>query len=129
MARRPRSRGSRRWRRRPRRICAWPSRGWPRARDARPPEGKGGAGFWRGIERRLLNLVTLRHGTRLVIGRQAAVTIEAARLALAAGDLSDATKKLMTLTPPEATVFNDWLSQAQALLAARAALAQMIGAA
>ncbi len=100
-----------------------------RARDARPPEGKGGAGFWRGIERRLLNLVTLRHGTRLVIGRQAAVTIEAARLALAAGDLSDATKNLMTLTPPEATVFNDWLSQAQALLAARAALAQMIGAA
>ncbi len=93
------------------------------ASDQGPETG----GFWRRVRRHLLSLVTLQHDGKLVVGRAAMATMDEARQALAAGDLAAAADRIASLPPPEAKVFADWLTAARAVVAARAALAQMIG--
>jgi hypothetical protein len=72
---------------------------------------------------RAQSLVTVRQGDRVIVGDQAAGTIDRARRTLEAGDLAGAVSVLATLQGPAAREFSSWRAQAQALLDARAALA------
>jgi hypothetical protein len=72
---------------------------------------------------RAQSLVTVRQGDRVIVGDPAAGTIARARRTLEAGDLPGAVAVLSTLQGPAAREFSTWQAQAQALLDARAALA------
>ena len=72
---------------------------------------------------RAQSLVTVRQGDRVIVGDPAAGTIDRARRTLEAGDLAGAVAVLATLQGPAAREFSSWRAQAQALLDARAALA------
>jgi len=74
---------------------------------------------------RLSGLVTVRRGEEVVWGDAAGAEIERARRALEAGDLEAALRHLGRLSPPAQEAMRNWLSQAQALLAARAAIRQL----
>jgi hypothetical protein len=69
------------------------------------------------------DLVTVRQGDRVLVGDPAAGVLERARDALNAGDLTAAVTEVATLQGAAAQAMADWLAQARALLAARAALA------
>ena len=68
-------------------------------------------------------LVTVRQGDHVLVGAPAAVTLEAARARLDAGDLAGAVAGLGSLDAPAAAAMAPWKQDAQALLDARAALA------
>ncbi len=74
---------------------------------------------------RVESLVTVRRGDRVILGDPAAGPLAAARARLAAGDLAGAVAALGPLDPRAAQAMADWRAQAQALLAARAALDAM----
>jgi hypothetical protein len=74
---------------------------------------------------RAQSLVTVRRGDKVVIGAPAATVLAGARARLEAGDLAGAVAALGQLDGPAAQAIADWREQAQALLDARAALAQM----
>ncbi len=74
---------------------------------------------------RLSGLVTVRRGEEVVWGDAAGAEIERARRALEAGDLEAALRHLGRLSPPAQEAMRNWLSQAQALLAARTAIRQL----
>lgn len=74
---------------------------------------------------RLSGLVTVRRGEEVVWGDAAGAEIERARRALEAGDLEAALRNLGRLSPPAQEAMRSWLSQAQALLAARTAIRQL----
>jgi hypothetical protein len=84
-----------------------------------------GIGLWRRIVARLEGMITISDGTHVILGSPAAGIVEAARAALEAGDLSGAVNALDTLSPPAQRAMGDWLAQARALVAARAALISM----
>ncbi len=74
---------------------------------------------------RVRNVVTVRQGNQVVVGNPASGPLAAAQTALDAGDLAGAVVELAKLQGPAALAMGDWLAQARALLAARAAIAQM----
>lgn len=91
---------------------------------ASPPSSASGP-FLDRVWERAQDLVTVRQGDAVVVGNPASIALTHAGTALEAGDLAAAVNALSALgsnTPPAAT---DWLAQAKALLAARAALADM----
>ena len=74
---------------------------------------------------RAQGLVTVRQGDHVMVGAPAAVTLEAARGKLDAGDLAGALAALAPLDGPAAAAIAPWRNDAQALLDARAALAAL----
>ncbi len=74
---------------------------------------------------RVQNVVTVRQGDHVVVGNAASDTLAAAQSALDAGDLAGTVAQLGKLQGPAAAAMGDWLAQARALLAARAAIIQM----
>jgi hypothetical protein len=71
------------------------------------------------------NLVTIRQGDHVLVGDPAAGILAHAQTALDAGDLAGAVAAVATLNGPVAQALAPWLDQARALLAARAALADL----
>lgn len=76
---------------------------------------------------RLAGLVTIRRGERIIWGDEAAAELEAARRALDAGDLPGALGRLSLLPPAARAALGAWEAEAQALLAARAAIITLAG--
>jgi hypothetical protein len=74
---------------------------------------------------RAQDLVTVRQGDHVIIGDEGAGILARARTALMAGDLPAAAAAVADLHGAPAKAMADWLAQAQALLAARAALADL----
>jgi hypothetical protein len=71
------------------------------------------------------DLVTVRQGDRVLVGDPAAGVLARAHTALDAGDLVGAVAAVSSLSGPSAAAMAGWLADAQALLQARAALADM----
>ncbi len=84
-----------------------------------------GQSFWARTWLRMRSLVTVRQGDRVLIGPPAARVLGEASARLAAGDLAGAVAGLDKLDAPARAAMAGWRAQAQALLDARAALAQM----
>lgn len=74
---------------------------------------------------RARSLVTVREGDKVLVGAPAAEVLGRAQARLDAGDLAGAVAVLDGLDGPAAAAMTPWRKQAQALLDARAALAQM----
>jgi len=83
--------------------------------------------YWSNVLARLENLITISNGTRVIVGAPAAAVIAQARASLNAGDLAGAVAVLDTLSDTTKAAMGDWLTQAQDLLAARAAIVAMAG--
>lgn len=77
---------------------------------------------------RLSALVTVRRGEQVLWGDAAEGEIEKARRALHAGDIALALTHIEKLPPSARQAMEGWSAQAKALLAARAALRQMVAA-
>ncbi|MBW6399435.1 hypothetical protein KPL78_16375 [Roseomonas sp. HJA6] len=93
------------------------------ARAARAASEPGqGQGLLDAATSRLSGLVTVRRGEQVVWGDAAAAELERARRALEAGDLDAAVTRLDRLPPAAKAAMADWIAQARALEAARAAL-------
>jgi hypothetical protein len=86
-----------------------------------------GAPFWQRVWEKTQGLVTIRRGKQVVVGNESAVALSDARAALDAGDLGKAVAALGSLSDAPKKAMAGWLSDAQSLLAARAALASMAG--
>ncbi len=71
------------------------------------------------------DLVTIRQDGRVIVGDPAAAALDQAGIALDAGDLAAAVNAVASLSGPPAQAMAGWLAEARALLAARAALAEM----
>jgi hypothetical protein len=84
-----------------------------------------GFGFGERMWRKAQTLITVRRGDKVLIGAPAAVTVNAARARLDAGDLAGAVAALSALDGPAAAAMAPWRNDAQALLDARAALASL----
>ncbi|WP_439551649.1 hypothetical protein [Falsiroseomonas sp.] len=93
-----------------------------RAGRAASEPAREGAGVLDSAVSRLSGLVTVRRGEEVLWGDAAAAEIERARRALDAGDLEGAIQRLARLSPPAKEAMRGWISQAEALVAARAAL-------
>lgn len=75
---------------------------------------------------RAQSMLTVREGDRVIVGDPAAGVIQHARGQLDAGDLAGAVRTLQDgLSGPARAAMAAWLDQAQALLAARAAIATL----
>jgi hypothetical protein len=85
------------------------------------------APLWQRVWEKTQALVTIRRGKEVVVGNQSSVALENARAALDAGDLGKAVAALGSLAEAPRKAMAGWLSDAQSLLAARAALATMAG--
>jgi hypothetical protein len=94
------------------------------ALDARQPDNAD-APFLDRVWDQAQGLVTVRRGESVVVGNPAAVALSNAKTAIDAGDLSGAVAAVEALTGPPAQAMSGWLSDAKALLQARAALAQL----
>ena len=70
-------------------------------------------------------LVMVRQGSRVILGDPASGQLAAAEARLDAGDLAGAVAELAALDAPARAAIAAWRHQAQALLAARAALARL----
>jgi len=90
---------------------------------ARPAETD--ADFWQRVWLRVQQQITLRQGTRVIVGNPAAGVLALAQSSLDAGDLAGAVAALRGLPAAAAAPLAGWLDQAQALIDARAALADM----
>ena len=96
------------------------------ARAARAAsEPPAGTGVLDSAVSRLSGLVTVRRGEEVVWGDAAAAEIERARRAVEAGDIEGALRILQKLSPQARDAMKDWIGQAEALVAARAAIRQM----
>ncbi len=85
-----------------------------------------GQGFLKRIWIRAQSAVTVRDGSRVLVGDPAAGIVAAARERLAAGDLDGAVATLGALSGPAADTMDPWRSKAASLVDARAALATMM---
>ncbi len=72
---------------------------------------------------RTQDLITIRQGDRVLVGDPAAGLLDRARKALDDGDLAGSVEAVAALKGPAAQAMAAWLTQARALLDARAALA------
>jgi hypothetical protein len=98
-----------------------------RAAEAASIAGAAKGGAWAHALARLENFVTVSEGSHVLIGAPAAAVIGQARTLLDAGDLAGAVAQLNTLSLTTQQAMGGWLAQAQALVAARAALMSMAG--
>jgi hypothetical protein len=96
-----------------------------RAAEAASIAGDTKGGAWAHALARLENFVTISAGSHVLIGAPAAAVIDQAGTLLDAGDLAGAVAELDKLSASTQTAMDGWLTQARALLAARAALANM----
>jgi hypothetical protein len=71
---------------------------------------------------RVTGLLTVRRGEQMLWGDAAAAEIERARRAVEAGDLEGALARLSRLSPAAREAMRGWIGQAEAVVAARAAL-------
>lgn len=76
---------------------------------------------------RAQGLVTIRQGDNVVVGNSSAAALSRAKAALDAGDLAGAVNAVETLKGQPGQAMAGWLTEAKALLDARAALADMAG--
>ncbi|MCB8877355.1 COG4223 family protein [Acidisoma silvae] len=104
-------------------VLSYPDAAAAAAKAGGPVNGR--VGFWRGIWTRVQDLVTVRQGDRVLVGDPTSGVLAHAQRLLAAGDLPGALTVLKMLQGPAATAMTVWVSQAQALVDARQALAQM----
>lgn len=95
-----------------------------RARDASRTGGDE-AGVGERVWQRVRALVTVKEGETVLLGSPAATTLGLAAEKLAAGDLAGSVAALDGLDPGAAAEMAAWRGQAEALQAARAALAKM----
>jgi hypothetical protein len=95
------------------------------ARAAAEPDR--GAGVLDAVSQRLGGLVTIRRGDEVLLGNPADAALDLARRALEAGDLPGAVAQLARLPEASRAAMGAWLADAEGLLAARAALAQLAG--
>ena len=71
--------------------------------------------------------VSVREGDRVLVGDPVGATLDHARTLLDKGDLAGAVRALEEgLSGPALAAMGDWISQAKALLEARAALSNML---
>lgn len=96
-----------------------------RAARAASEPAREGAGVLDGAVARLSGLVTVRRGEDVLFGDAAAAEIERARRAVEAGDIEGALRHLARLSAPAREAMRGWIGQAEALVAARAALRQL----
>ncbi|HTJ90806.1 MAG TPA: mitofilin family membrane protein [Acidocella sp.] len=96
-----------------------------RAAEAASVAGDTKGGVWAHAVARLENFVTISAGSHVLIGAPAAAVIAQARTLLDAGDLAGAVAELGKLSATTQAAMGGWLTQARALVAARAALAEM----
>lgn len=96
-----------------------------RAAEAASVAGDTKGGVWAHVLARLENFVTISAGSHVLIGVPAASVIAQARTLLDVGDLAGAVAALNQLSMTTQAAMGDWLVQARALVAARAALADM----
>jgi hypothetical protein len=104
-------------------VMAFPAAA--RAAEAASVAGDGKGSYWSAVLARLENLVTISNGSHVVVGAPAAGVIVQAQALLNAGDLAGAVAEVQTLSASTQAAMGDWLSQAQDLLAARAAMIAM----
>lgn len=74
---------------------------------------------------RAQGLITIRRGDNIVVGNRSAIILNHGQAALEAGDISGAVDAVETLKGQPAQAMANWLAMAEALLGARAALANM----
>ena len=98
-----------------------------RAARAASEPAKEGQSILESASARLAGLVTIRRGETIIWGDEAAAALEAARRALEAGDLPGALGRLGPLPPAARAALGGWEADAQALLAARAAIITLAG--
>jgi len=84
-----------------------------------------GVSLWARIKARLEGMITISDGTHVILGSPAAGILDQAKASLDSGDLAGAVDDLDTLSTPAQRAMGGWLSQARALVAARAALIAM----
>jgi hypothetical protein len=96
-----------------------------RAAEAASVAGDTKGGVWAHAVARLENFITVSAGSHVLIGAPAAGVIAQARTLLDAGDLAGAVAELGKLSATTQAAMDGWLTQARALVAARAALAEM----
>ncbi len=94
------------------------------ALDAAQPD-TAGKPFGERLWQRAQQLITVREGDRVIVGDPASGVLAHTQQELDAGDLSGAVASVSTLSGPTAQAMASWLDQANALLAARAALDTM----
>lgn len=87
--------------------------------------GPGGDNWWRQTVQRLASVITIRRTEGEVAGDSTAATVARAEAALDKGDLAAAVQELSALQGPAAAAAAEWLAQAQARLAAEAALSDL----
>ncbi len=85
----------------------------------------GRLGFWARVKLRFEGLITISNGTHVLFGPPAAASLAQAQAALDDGDLAGAVAAVQGLNAGALAAMAPWLAQAQALLAARAALVAM----
>jgi hypothetical protein len=88
-------------------------------------EPPAGTGVLDSAVSRLSGMITVRRGEEILWGDAAGAAIERARRALDAGDLDGALGHLARLSPPAREAMRGWIANAEALVAARAALRQL----
>lgn len=93
-----------------------------RAARAASDPAREGQGVLDSAVARLSSLVTVRRGDEVLWGDAAAAEIEKSRRALEAGDLEGSLPPLRRLSVPARAAMRPWVEQAEALIAARAAL-------
>jgi len=84
-----------------------------------------GRSFWQRALTRLQSAVTVRQGGNVLVGDPASGILADARAKVQDGDLAGAVTVLRQLNGPAAAAMKEWVDQASALVAARAALADM----
>jgi hypothetical protein len=104
-------------------VLAFPAAA--RAAEAASVASNGKGTYWSAVLARLENLVTISNGSHVVVGAPAAGVVAQAQVLLDAGDLAGAVAQLQTLSTDTQAAMGGWLSQAQDLLAARAAMIAM----
>jgi hypothetical protein len=85
----------------------------------------GEIGFWAKVRLRLEGFLTISNGNQVIFGPPAAAALNVAGQKLDDDDLAGAVAALQDLGPGAKAAMAGWLAQAQALLAARAALVTM----
>ncbi|GLR68753.1 hypothetical protein GCM10010909_34350 [Acidocella aquatica] len=97
------------------------------AAEAASIAGNAQGGFWARVLLRLDNFITIRQGAHVLVGSPASGALAQAATLLGAGDLAGAVAQVGTLSESTQQAMGGWLTQAKALLAARAALIAMAG--
>jgi hypothetical protein len=85
----------------------------------------GQASVWARVKLRLESLITIRNGSHVLFGPPAAAALQQAQTALRAGDLQGTVSAIETLPTSVLNAMGTWPAQAQAVLAAQAALIAM----